>query len=69
MKPSTPPNASRPLPPDAWGKVWLVGAGPGDPELLTLKAVSCLQRADVVFVDDLVNPEVLRHTNERARVV
>ncbi len=69
MKPSTPPTASRPLPPDTWGKVWLVGAGPGDPELLTLKAVSCLQRADVVFVDDLVNPEVLRHTNERARVV
>ena len=39
--------------------VWLIGAGPGDPELLTLKAVRALGLADVVLIDDLVNPQVL----------
>jgi uroporphyrin-III C-methyltransferase len=51
------------------GKVMLVGAGPGDPDLLTLKAVKAIAQADVLLVDDLVNPEVLAHARDSARVI
>ena len=51
------------------GKVWLVGAGPGDVELLTLKAVRALGEADVALVDDLVNREVLQFLRPGARVI
>lgn len=49
------------------GRVSLVGAGPGDPELLTLKAVRALQAATVVLHDDLVSPEVLELARREAR--
>jgi uroporphyrin-III C-methyltransferase len=51
------------------GKVWLVGAGPGDPELLTLKAVKAIAAADVILMDDLVHPDVLAHARADARIV
>ncbi len=51
------------------GPVTLVGAGPGDPELLTLKAVRAIQRATVLLVDDLVADAVLAYASPEARVV
>jgi uroporphyrin-III C-methyltransferase len=51
------------------GKIYLVGAGPGDPELITLKAVRIIASADVILVDDLVNPDILIHKRAQARVV
>ncbi|MEX3931868.1 uroporphyrinogen-III C-methyltransferase [Paraburkholderia phymatum] len=50
-------------------RAWLIGAGPGDVELLTLKAVRALAQADVVLVDDLVNPEVLQFARDDALIV
>jgi uroporphyrin-III C-methyltransferase len=50
------------------GKVYLVGAGPGDPELLTLKALRLLRRADAVLHDDLIAAEILRLIPRTAQV-
>ncbi len=78
MKPFTSPTPS--LPPvtsdgallsgtHPMGRCTLVGAGPGDPELLTLKAVRAIQAATVLLVDDLVGPEILALASPKARVV
>ena len=50
-------------------KVRLVGAGPGDPELLTIKAVRAIREATVLLVDDLVGEGVLRYARPSARIV
>jgi uroporphyrin-III C-methyltransferase len=57
------------LPPPALGSCTLVGAGPGDPELLTLKALKAIQNATVLFVDDLVSNEIVAFAPVDARIV
>lgn len=51
------------------GEAWLVGAGPGDPELLTLRAVQIMQQADVILHDRLVSAEVLQLARRDADVI
>jgi uroporphyrin-III C-methyltransferase len=51
------------------GKVFLIGAGPGDPELMTLKAARALGQCDVVLIDDLVSRGCLAHARSGARVI
>jgi len=51
------------------GKVFLVGAGPGDPELITVKARRFLEQADIVFHDALVHPDLLKHCRKDAQIV
>jgi uroporphyrin-III C-methyltransferase len=57
------------LPPPATGSCTLVGAGPGDPELLTLKALKAIQNATVLFVDDLVSSDIVAFAQADARIV
>lgn len=51
------------------GIVYLVGAGPGDPELITLKGLKCLQKADVVVYDRLINKDLLQEAKKEAELI
>lgn len=51
------------------GKVWLVGAGPGDPTLLTVKALYCIREADVIVYDRLVSDEILQQAPKQCQLV
>ena len=51
------------------GKVYLVGAGPGDPDLITVKALKCIQKADIILYDRLVNKKLLESAKKDAKLV
>src|SRR5436190_7917514 len=51
------------------GKVYLVGAGPGDPGLATLRAKECIESADVIVYDHLANPEMLSWARDDAEII
>jgi uroporphyrin-III C-methyltransferase len=68
---TTPGNALPPIPGGEWpqfeaGWVWLAGAGPGDPGLVTLHVLNALNQADVIIYDALVNPRILDWANPEA---
>lgn len=51
------------------GKVYLVGAGPGDPKLLTVYGLECIQKSDVIAYDRLVNPKLLEYAKDSAELI
>lgn len=51
------------------GKIYIIGAGPGDPGLMTVRGLQCLREATVVLYDYLVSDELLSHTRENARLI
>ncbi|MGD2030707.1 MAG: uroporphyrinogen-III C-methyltransferase [Desulfobacterales bacterium] len=51
------------------GKVYLVGAGPGDPGLITVKGLECIQKADVLIYDYLASPILLKHAQKHAEIL
>ncbi|MDP2724829.1 MAG: SAM-dependent methyltransferase, partial [Syntrophales bacterium] len=51
------------------GKVYIIGAGPGDPGLITLKGVQCLREANVVVYDYLVGEDMLLHADKKSRMI
>lgn len=63
-----PPDIFPPFPDMAPGEVWLVGAGPGDPRLLTVMAIHALRSADTIVHDALVNPRILSLARDGAEI-
>lgn len=51
------------------GIVYLVGAGPGDPKLITVYGLECIQKADVIAYDRLINQDLLKHAKEDAELI
>jgi uroporphyrin-III C-methyltransferase len=51
------------------GKVFLVGAGPGDPKLITVYGLECIQKADVIVYDRLISKELLEHSKRDAELI
>ena len=60
---------SQPIKTNQYGKVHLVGAGPGDPDLITLKALKLLQSADAIVYDRLANKELLSHAQAHCDLI
>ena len=51
------------------GKVYFVGAGPGDPKLLTVYGLECIQKSDVIVYDRLVNAKLLEYAKDTAELI
>jgi uroporphyrin-III C-methyltransferase len=51
------------------GKAFIVGAGPGDPDLITVKGLRCIQKADVILYDRLVNPDILKEAKRDCHLI
>lgn len=51
------------------GKVFLIGAGPGDVKLITLKGLECIKKADVIVYDRLANPRLLAYKKPTAQLI
>ncbi len=54
---------------DKKGKIYLIGAGPGDPGLFTIRGKECLEKADVIVYDYLVNPRLLQFAKEKSEII
>ncbi len=68
IKHITSPDFHDPIGKTQFGSLSVVGAGPGDPELITLKAIKALQSADTVLYDALIDPELLNHAKNAEHI-